>query len=308
MMTSGTMFQSRVLAFSEKKPMTYASVFREGVAWLSTAGISNAANETLWLLEATLGISRLDIHTQPHTVVPHSSWTEAMRVLRRRAEGEPLQYILGTQEFRGLEMVVRPGGLIPRPETELILEEVHALRLHRDCLNIADIGTGSGCLAVALAAEIPGSMIYATDCSEVALELARHNASRHQVQDRIMLLHGDLLEPLKAMPEGPAEFFVIVANPPYIPTGQLDSLPSEVRDHEPYLALDGGPDGLMFYRRLLREALPVLTPGGWLVMEMGAGQASSICEEAERLMTWKVRNIRPDNAGIGRVISLERKG
>ncbi|MDT7043421.1 peptide chain release factor N(5)-glutamine methyltransferase [Candidatus Nitronereus thalassa] len=288
--------------------MTYASAFREGVACLSTAGVANAANETVWLLEATLGISRLDIHVKPHTLLNDSSWTEATHVLSRRAEGEPLQYILGTQEFRGLDMSVRPGGLIPRPETELILDEVHSLPLNRDHLQIADIGTGSGCLAVALAKEIPGAMIYATDCSEVALELAKHNASRHKVQDRITFLHGDLLEPFNAMPERAAEISVLVANPPYIPTGQLDCLPSEVRDYEPHLALDGGSDGLMFYRRLLREALLMLPPGGWLVLEFGEGQASSICEDVKHLSTWNIRNIRPDNAGIERVISLERKG
>jgi release factor glutamine methyltransferase len=308
MMIANTMYKSSSRVLSEESPVTYAFAFRDGVARLSAAGISNAANEALWLLESTLGVSRLDIHITPHTVVDHSSWTKARDVFQRRAGGEPLQYILGTQEFRGLDMVVRPGVLIPRPETELIIDEVHSLRFQGDGLHMADIGTGSGCLAIALAAEFPRSEIYATDCSEDALELAQQNGSCHQLQDRIMFLHGDLLEPLTALTKFKGGFSVIVANPPYIPTGQLDVLSREVRDYEPHLALDGGTDGLMFYRRLLREALLVLQPGGYLVLEMGEGQVSSIRQEAERLMAWNVRNIRCDDATIDRVISLERKG
>jgi len=302
------MFESIQRSFHEKTPMTYASGYREGVSLLSKAGVSNARNETLWLLEMALGISRLDIHTEPETAVAQSSWSRAKEALLRRVAGEPLQYILGTQVFRGLDIAVRPGVLIPRPETELVIEEVHSLRPSHDCLPMVDVGTGSGCLSIALAAEFPQSTIVATDCSEAAIEVAKSNASRHMVQDRIRFLCGDLLEPLKLSLEFKSGLSVIVANPPYIPTRELGTLPREVRDFEPRLALDGGADGLTFYRRLLREALLLVQPGGSLVMEMGEGQANYIREDAERLSAWNIQNIRPDAAGIDRVISLERKG
>ncbi len=288
--------------------MTYASGYREGVSLLSTAGVSNATNEALWLLEMALGISRLDIHAEPDMAVAESSWSVAKELLLRRAAGEPLQYILGTQTFRGLDIAVRPCVLIPRPESELVIEEVHSLRLSRHDLHMADVGTGSGCLAIALAAEFPHATVYATDCSEAAIEMAESNARRHMVLGRIKFVCGNLLEPLISLPGLKASLKVIVANPPYIPTRQLIALPREVRSFEPHLALDGGNDGLSFYRRLLRDALVYLQPGGNLVMEMGEGQAQSICEEAERLAAWHLQNIRQDDAGIDRIISLERKG
>lgn len=300
--------KSTLRVLQEEGLITQASAYRKGLALLSKAGMSNAANETLWLLESALGISRLDIHAKPDTVVDHSSWTSAKDLLLRRASGEPLQYILGTQEFRGLEIEVRPGVLIPRPETELVIEEVHSLVFPQDRLNMVDVGTGSGCLSIALAVEFPDAKIFATECSEAAIEVARSNAHRHSVQDRIAFLLGDLLLPLKQVPGLHEGIAVMVANPPYIPTRDLATLQREVQDFEPHLALDGGADGLTFYRRLLREALLFLRPGGCLVMEMGEGQASHICEEAARLSTWHIRNIRQDDAGIDRVIALERKG
>ena len=292
----------------QETPVTYAVGYREGVSLLSNAGVSNAKNEALWLLETAWGISSVDLHTEPQAIVAESSWSGAKELFLRRAAGEPLQYILGTQAFRGLNIAVRPGVLIPRPETELVVEEVHSVRLSHDCLQMADVGTGSGCLSIALAAEFPESTIFATDCSDVAIEVAKSNASRHRVQERIRFLCGDLLEPLTSCPELKAGLSVIVANPPYIPTRELDTLPREVRDFEPQLAFDGGADGLSFYRWLLREALLFLQPGGSLVMEMGEGQALHIREEAERLSTWQIQNIRQDDAGIDRIISLKRKG
>ena len=308
MVSSDVMSDSIHQSLFLETPVTYASGYREGVSLLSTSGISNARNEARWLLEMALGISSLDIHAEPKMIVGESSWVGAKQLFLRRAAGEPLQYILGTQAFRGLDIVVRPGVLIPRPETELVIEEVHSVRLSHDCLQMVDVGTGSGCLSIALAVEFPEATIVATDCSDVAIEVAKSNASRHMVQDRIIFLCGDLLEPLKLSSELKGGLSVMVANPPYIPTRQLGTLPREVRDFEPHLALDGGADGLTFYRRLLREALLFLQPGGSLVMEMGEGQALHIRDEAERLSGWHIQNIRQDDAGIDRVISLERKG
>ena len=292
----------------EERAVTYAAGYRNGVSRLSNAGVSNATNEAFWLLEKAWGISRLDIYTNPQTVVPPQTVSSANELFRRRAAREPLQYILGTQAFRGLDMSVRPNVFIPRPETELIIEEVHSVRLSCNCLSMADVGTGSGCLAIALATEFPDSMIVATDCSETALAVAQENANRHSVHDRITFVCGDLLEPLHALMEIQDGLSVIVANPPYIPTRHLTTLPPEVRDFEPHLALDGGDDGLTFYRQLLRDALGFLQPGGSLVLELGEGQVFSLCEEAELLSGWHLRNIRQDGAGTDRVIALERNG
>ncbi len=306
-MTSDIIVESTRRVLPEEGPLTYASAYREGLALLAKAGISNAMNEALWLLESALSISRLAIHTDPDTVVDPSAWSRAQEAFRRRVGGEPLQYILGTQIFRGLDMAVQPSVLIPRPETELLVEEVHSIVSARDHFKMADVGTGSGCLSIALAIEFPESTIFASDYSESAIEVARSNARRHSVQDRIIFLAGDLLTPLEFLSELHEGLSVMVANPPYIPTRELFTLQAEVRDFEPHLALDGGPDGLTFYRRLLRDALVFLKPGGFLVMEMGRSQAVPICEEAERLSTWQIRNIRQDDAGIDRVICLERK-
>ena len=308
MMSSKTILESWLYLSPVACQVTHASGYQQGIDLLTKAGVSNAKSEALWLLESALGITRLDIHVQPQKSIRPTLWAYAYEVFKRRARGEPLQYILGTQPFRGLEIMVRPGVLIPRPETQLIVEEVHAILDSCEELRMADIGTGSGCLAVALATEFPHAKLYATDCSIAAIGVAVDNANKSSVQDRICFLCGDLLEPLTGLPGIKGGLSVIVANPPYIPTRYLDTLPCDVRDFEPHLALDGGRDGLGFYRRLLSEAQFFLQPGGYLVLEMGEGQAHRICEEAEDLQVWILRNIRRDDANIDRVITLERKG
>ena len=236
---------------------------------------------TMWLMESGLGVSRVAMFTDQEVPVSWEGWTDTLKMFHRRAAHEPLQYILGNQEFRGLNVRVASGVFIPRPETELLLEEVIAHHDPRGLARIADIGTGSGCIALALAVEIPNIQVYAVDQSPSALDLAKHNAERQLVQDRITFLEGDLVRPLYALglEDG---FSSIVSNPPYIPTGQLGSLPLTVRGFEPSMSLDGGVDGLDFYFRLLKETPGLLKPGGKLVMEMGEGQADLVCHEAER--------------------------
>ena len=307
MLSSNNILESHRYLSSVECQVTYASGYRQGVDLLIKAGVANARNEALWLLESALGITRLDILAEPETNISPTLWAYAREVFKRRAKGEPLQYILGTQSFRGLEIIVRPGVLIPRPETQLIIEEVHNILDPREELKMADIGTGSGCLAVALATEFPYAKLYATDCSVTAIDVAIVNAHKNSVQDRIHFLCGDLLEPLNVLPGVKGGLSVIVANPPYIATRHLDTLPRDVRDFEPHLALDGGSDGLSFYRSLLREASLFLQPGGYLLLEMGEGQAHRISEEAENLQVWTLRNIRQDPANIDRIMTLERK-
>jgi release factor glutamine methyltransferase len=223
-------------------------------------------------------------------------------LITRRAAGEPIQYITGSTEFFGLPFTVAPDVLIPRPETEHLVEEVIRLAalFQSDKLRIADIGTGSGAIAVALAHSLPLAHIVATDLSPQALVIARQNAIRNDVEDRIYFAEGDLLAPLAGQ-----SFHIIASNPPYIPLPDRNSLSVEIREHEPYPALFGGDDGLSIYRRLIPEARSLLVPDGWLLMEIGYGQQTAI----KKLMSVSgYRDLRfiPDYQGISRVAVARR--
>ncbi len=298
-------------AARRRESVTLLSAYQRGVAMLKGAGVVNARHETFWLLEAVLGRARLAVYVDPHRRVAPEDWQRAESAFRRRASREPLQYILGTQTFLGRDFLVRPGVFIPRPETELLVEEVVAATGSDDDGPVVDMGTGSGCLAVSLALARPGSDVYATDCSLSALRLAGDNARRHGVDRRIRLVHGDGLAPLSGH-VGAGTVSVIVSNPPYIPSEALSRLPPDVRVFEPRRALDGGPNGLAFYDRLLTEAPVWLRPDGLLVMEMGARQSGDICRMAGECAgrggsVWSVKQIRRDQSGIERVLCLERK-
>ena len=290
--------------------VTLLSAYQRGVTMLKDAEVVNARHEAFWLLEAVLGRSRLAVYVHPHSRVTPVDWERTESAFRRRASREPLQYIVGTQTFLGRDFLVRPGVFIPRPETELIVEEVAAATGLDDGGPVVDVGTGSGCLAVSLALARPDSVMYAADCSLPALRLAGDNARRYGVDHRVRLVYGDGLAPLSG--HGLAgTVSVIVSNPPYIPSGELDRLPPDVRVFEPLRALDGGPNGLAFYDRLLTESLAWLRPGGLLVMEMGANQSGDICRKVSecrghRGAAWSVKHIRRDQAGIDRVLCLER--
>jgi release factor glutamine methyltransferase len=194
-------------------------------------------------------------------------------LIARRQTGEPIQYITGSSEFFGIPFSVGPGVLIPRPETEHLVEEV--IRLAGEWSNtplcIADIGTGSGIIAVAVAHALPQAQISAIDSSAPALAIARENAEQNHLEDRIQFFEGDLLAPLTGQ-----NFHILASNPPYIPTADRDSLSVEVRDHEPHAALFAGEDGLAIYQRLIPEAHALLIPGGWLLLEIGYGQQPAI--------------------------------
>lgn len=193
-------------------------------------------------------------------------------LIARRRTGEPIQYITGSSEFFGLPFSVGPGVLIPRPETEHLVEEVLRLAKHfGESLRIADIGTGSGIIALAIAHTLPQASISAIDCSPQALAIAKKNAERNQVADRIQFFEGDLLAPLVGQ-----SFEIIASNPPYIPTTDSESLSTEVRNYEPHAALFAGEDGLDIYRHLIPNAFDLLAPNGWLILEIGYGQRPAI--------------------------------
>ena len=222
----------------------------------------------------------------------------------RRAAREPLQYITGHQEFYGLDLRVTPAVLIPRPETEHLVEAVllWATRFHDEhTLHIADVGTGSGAIVLALATHLAGARFVATDISEAALAVARENAHLHGCEARVEFLHGDLLPP-EALAEG-LLFDAIVSNPPYIPLADAPTLQHEVVGHEPHSALFAGDDGLSLYRRLIPAAQAALRPGGLLALEIGFGQSAAL---AVLLDGWHNVRFVDDLQGIPRVALAER--
>ena len=222
--------------------------------------------------------------------------------LDRRAGREPVAAIVGRREFWGLELEVGPGVLTPRPETELLVEET--LRLAggpRAARLLADVGTGSGCVAIALATELPGARVVATDVSAAALAVARRNAAAHGVDARIAWVRTSCLDGVRAAPD------VIVANPPYVPDGAIADLPPEVRDFEPRLALAGGSDGLDLVRRLLGVAARQLAPGGHLVLELGSGQAPAARDAVAARPQLALVRVRRDLQGIARTLVARRR-
>ena len=263
-------------------------------------GIDSPRLEAEILLACALGIRRIDLYVRHDQIVDDAGRARFRDMVRRRQEGCPTAHIVGKKEFYSLDFAVSPATLIPRPDTELLVDE--ALRQAKPLTDplIADIGTGTGCVAVALAHRLPKARIVAVDISPEALETARGNATSLGVADRVDFRLGDLLAPLAGLRPD-----LIVSNPPYIPTNDIAGLDPGVRDHEPALALDGGPDGLRVIERLAEQALSLLAPGGRLLVEIGAGQE----EGARGVLTragFTVESVRKDGGGHPRVVRAGR--
>jgi len=279
------------------------------VAWarhtLVQGGVENVAQEALWLVGHALGVEHHHLLTKTDQPVPEEGWALVESMVSRRAAREPLQYILGTQEFCGLEFHVSPSVLIPRPESELLVQE--ALRwgeFDKESL-LVDVGTGSGCVAITLATIIEGGRILAIDQSPEALMVAQKNADRHSVGDKIDWLEGDLLSPLRARGFS-GKVNAIVSNPPYIAEGAWAELQPEVRRFEPRAALIAGPKGTEFHERLLRGSGEFLVAKGVLVMEIGQGQLPALRKIAEQVGEYAPLEVVDDEAGIERVIIAQR--
>jgi len=265
-------------------PATARGLVAEGVRRLAEAGLPTARQDAEWLLAAVLGRERFALYLEPKEAVVEAAGHRFRALVARRADHEPLQHLLGYEDFRGLRLRVTPDVLIPRPETEGLvewaLELLNALSADGGRAGassrpplIMDIGTGSGAIACALAAARPDARVLATDTSPAALAVAEGNVRALGLADRVRVVAGDLLEPL-AGKLGTVD--MIVANAPYLPTGILPSLPREVFAFEPRQALDGGPDGMDVIRRLLTAAPAALRPGGRLVLEIGEDQAGPL--------------------------------
>lgn len=257
------------------------------------------------LLCRRTGKDRAALYRDGLEEIPPGLEEDLRGLLARRAGGEPLAYITGHREFMGLDFAVSPEVLIPRPETELLVEKALEILKERRRPGgggqvAVDVGTGSGAIAVSLAALLEGLKVYATDISPEALEVAGKNAARHGVRDRVDLLPGDLLAPLLDIPGLRAD--LVAANLPYVPAPEIDGLMAEVRDHEPRGALDGGPDGLDHYRRLVPQARRLLRPGGNLLIEIAPDQGAAL---KEILGGWEAE-VFPDLAGRERLVSARR--
>jgi release factor glutamine methyltransferase len=273
---------------------------REAMAYsrgiLADNGVEDAILEGEVLLRHLLGIDRTQLFSNPEIELDTGREKELEQLLMRRVRGEPSAYITGHREFYGLDFIVDRNVLIPRPETELLVEKAIGIAQHSNISVIVDAGTGCGAVAIALAVYLPQVRIYATDISSTALGVARANCEKHSVSDRIILLHGDMLTPV------PEETDMIVANPPYVKTQDIkDSVPLS---YEPAAALNGGTEGLDKLKQLFEQARSKLKPGGCVLAEVGKGQAAKIKAFLKKQFPEARVETYADIAGIKRVIEL----
>jgi release factor glutamine methyltransferase len=255
------------------------------------------------LLAHVLQVPRLKLYLNFERALSPTELDALRTMVKRRGEREPLQHIVGSTSFCGLEIEVNPDVLIPRPETELLVERACGLLQARESkpATTLDFGTGSGCAAIAIPRQCPNARVLAVDVSPAALAVARRNAERHGVADRIQFHNGD---GFSSLPDG-LTFDLVVANPPYIPTEEIGTLEPEVRNHDPRLALDGGPDGLAFYRILAREAAFRVFPGAFAALEFGDGQEGPV-QELFRNHGWEIDGVTNDYSSRPRILIARR--
>lgn len=276
---------------------------------LKKAGISHYIYESALLLAFCLEKDLVYVYTYPENTLSSSQEKRYEELVNKRASGIPYHYLVGEKEFMGLSFQVNPAVLIPRPETEIMAQE--ALRWAREReekpLNLLDLCTGSGVLAVTLAYHLPHSRCYATDISSGALQVAAKNAARHGVDHQVTFLQGDLWEPLDRQEELQGiKFSLILSNPPYVSRNQLKEISSEIRNHEPLEALEGGPRGLDFYPRIISRVHQFLARPGLLLLEVGEGQAAEVMEMSRRREVFEDIYTLKDYQDIERVVASLR--
>jgi release factor glutamine methyltransferase len=299
--------ETRSIVVSEGGNRRLRQTLAEDAQTLSHSGIDNARLDAEVLMGHVLGMTRGQLLASADFLLSEGHLRQYRELLRRRLEREPIAYLTGRREFWSLEFGVLPDVLIPRPETERLVEIALALarelpQIHS--LPVLDIGTGSGAIAVSLAKELPSAVIWATDVSPAALEIARRNATCNGVAERVRFFQGDLF---KAIGESAGRFALIVSNPPYIRSAEIDALEPEASRWEPRGALDGGADGLNFYRRIARQARDYLAPNGAVALEVGADMG----KEVSRLFTaggYTGVAIFQDYAGRDRVVVARLTG
>jgi release factor glutamine methyltransferase len=314
-----------------ERTLDIRTALKRGIAELRDAEVPSYTLAAELLLLHVLGRDRAWLYAHPEETVSHLDAHRYVSLIARRAEGDPTQYLTGKQEFWGLEFEVTPDVLIPRPETEHVIEvalDRLAVRERRggrkqaltgEGLEIIDVGTGSGCIAVALAKELPAARFFATDISAAALAVAGRNAARHAVSERILFVECNLLTcattsgattPIAREPRAPdgklsSQFDLIVSNPPYVGRNEKNSLMREVRDHEPEVALYGGEEGYEIYADLIAQAAHHLKSSGLLVLELGHNSLPAVQPLLES-PNWTNVGVTRDFAGVDRVIAAER--
>ena len=292
---AGQAAQGRFVISKVKSTETVREALLSATAKLHS--LATARRDAELLLMRVVGRDRAWMMTHADAELTTEQISRFEKWVARRARQEPVQYIVGETEFYGLTLRVTSAVLIPRPETEHLVEAVLA-RVGRDAaVRICDVGTGSGAIAVALAHALPLARVMAVDLSAAALDVARENAERHGVAERVRLVESDLLHAVRG-----ERFDVVVSNPPYVAEGEV--LEAQVREYEPREALFAGPTGMEIYPRLIPEAWEVLAPGGWLLMEIGHGQREAL---AELLMGWDGVEFVADLQGIPRVAIAQRR-
>jgi release factor glutamine methyltransferase len=286
---------------------------QRGAEHLDRQGTENARLDAEVLLGFVLGGGREQIYLNYETPLKVHDEERYLRLIQRRARGEPIAFITGHREFWSLDFLVTPDVLVPRAETELLVETTLGQMEETACwdrpnlpdpnFHVLDLGTGSGAIGVSLTKERRDVEVWATDLSAKALEIARANADRHGVKDRIRFIEGDLFEPIKRQC---GFFHGVVSNPPYVRRSEIEYLSREVRDWEPKLALDGGPDGLDFYRRIIQQGHVYLKDGGFIALEIAPDMGEEVCRLLKSAGRYSAGSIYRDLAGRNRIVSARK--
>ncbi len=287
---------------SEQQVWTVQALLAWTRRFFESKGIEGARLEAELLLAHALGWKRIDLYARFDHLPDEAALARFRELVQARATRVPAKYLIGQCEFLGHNLAVDPRVMIPRPETELLVEQALARLSEQETL-VADLGTGSGAIAIAVAARRPAARLVATDLSPEALAVARENLERHGLADRLELRQGDWFE---AFRRGET-FDLIVSNPPYVAAPDLEGAMPEVRDHEPRTALDGGPDGLACLRVIVGGASRWLKPGGWLVVEIGFGQRQDVEALARETEAYDAVEVARDFQGIDRVVGMRKK-
>jgi len=286
--------------------VTVLEVIQKSAEFLARKGVESPRLQAELLLAHRLKLPRMKLYLNFERALTPPEVDDFRALIKRRGEREPLQHIIGSTSFCGLELAVNRHVLVPRPETEILAELgwqfLNQLSIRNSQpLAALDFGTGSGCLAIALAAKCPTAQVWAIDVSPNALELAKQNAARHNVASRIQFWQGDGFAALRQE----MCFDLIISNPPYIAGAEIESLQFEVRGYDPRCALDGGPDGLDYFRVLAAGAPPLIKTGGRVMLEFGGGQADAVCAIFEK-QKWIVEAVKQDYSHQPRVLVARR--
>jgi len=274
--------------------------------YLTQKGVDAPRLSAELLLSHVLGLKRIELYTQYNKVVAQEQLDRLRDLVKRAGEHEPVAYLVGRTEFYSIEFEATPECLIPRPETELLVQRsIESLRKRTGPQQVCDLCTGCGIIAVAIAKNVPDAKVIATDLSEPALAVAARNIEKHKLQNRIELRHGDLLEPLVPQLD---LFDLIACNPPYVSAPEYEMLDRNVKEYEPRLALYGGPDGLDVYRRLVENVGQFLKPDGILLLEIGYQQGQAVRELLEQAGVFNQIRIDKDLQGHDRVVAAPRVG